>query len=339
MHKLARNAFTAVPVAFSLVIGASSAVGAEDGRVAHITKTDIGIYFRSDPNNWESRASLAGVDGTEVTLRCAIEGMAVGDYSNHIWYMADNANGSGYLPDTFLDTPIKANQWLEGMPRCGQDKPVPTPEEPKSVFFSGTESPKGSAADSVSDRDYALSDWASGGSCKGGHIPGKIPGSVNTLAGWSRGRIGVVYFLANASAEQKSKIHRIVLFDPGATSDIAGSKFFNRGHGCDFEYDVNKLLADWLSSDSQNHLTVIAGADTEMKEDPNDPSSHSTFAGMWKYYFAGIWNKPFADRATVCDYNMLEHKKVLQHSASIVKNPADVCLSAPEGTHLQVWHP
>lgn len=59
MHKFARNAIATIPVAFSLVIGASSAVGAEDGRVAHITKTDIGIYFRSDPNNWESRGALS----------------------------------------------------------------------------------------------------------------------------------------------------------------------------------------------------------------------------------------------------------------------------------------
>lgn len=339
MHKLARNALAAIPVALSLVIGTSNAVGAEDGRVAHITRTDIGIYFRSDPNNWESRASLAGVDGTEVTLRCAIEGMPAGDYGNRIWYMADNANGSGYLPDTFLDTPVKANEWLEGMPRCGQDEPVSTPEEPKSVFFSGTDSARGIAAENVSDRDYALQDWASGGSCKGDHIPDKIPGSVNTLAGWSRGRIGVVYFLANATEEQKSKIHRIVLFDPGATSDIAGSRLFNYGHSCDFEYDVNKLLADWLNSDSQNCLTVIAGEDTEMKEDSSNPSSHSTFEGMWKYYFAGIWNKPFADRATVCDYNMLSHNDTLRNFAGIVKSPTDNCSDAPEGHRLQAWHP
>lgn len=338
MHKLVWNTVVAIPVALSLVVGASSAVGAEDGRLAHIAKTDIGIYFRTDPNNWESRAALAGVDGNDVMLRCVTEGMPVGEYNNRIWYKADNANGSGLLPDHFLDTPVKANEYLAGMPRCDENEVQPT-DEPKSVFFSGTEDPKGSAAQAVSDRDYALSEWASGGSCKGERIPAKVPDSVDTLAGWSRGRIGVVYFLANASQEQRSKIHRIVLFDPGATSDIAGSRLFNRGHGCDFEYDVNKLLADWLSSDAQNRLTVIAGADTEMKESTNDPSSHSTFEGLWKYYFAGIWNKSFAGRATVCDYNMLEHKKVLRHAASMVKNPAEGCLSAPEGTHLQVWHP
>ena len=340
MYKPTRcSALAAAPLALSLVIGASSAVGAEDGRIAHITKTEIGIYFRNDPNNWESRGALAGVDGTTVTLRCATEGMPVGEYNNRIWYLADDVNGSGYLPDHFLDTPIKANEWLAGMPRCGEDKAVPQPSQPKSVFFSGTAGARGVAVENVSDRDYALDDWASGGDCKGDHIPGMVPNSVDTLAGWSRGRIGVVYFLANASAEQKSKIHRIVLFDPGATSDIAGSKFFNRGHGCDFEYDVNRLLADWLSSDTRNKLTVIAGADTEMKEDPADSSSRSTFAGMWKYYFAGMWNKPFADRAVVCDYNSLSHNDTLREFAGLVRSGGDSCPAGPEGHRLQVWHP
>ena len=208
------------------------------------------------------------------------------------------------------------------------------------MFFSGTESPKGSAKEAVSDRDYALSDWASGGSCRGDHIPAKVPGSVDTLAGWSRGRIGVVYFLANATEEQKSKIHRIVLFDPGTTNDIAGTFGpLHRDHGCDFEYDVNKLLADWLQSDGQNRLTVVTGLRTEMKEDSNNPSSHSTFAGMWKYYFAGIWNKPFADRATVCDYNMLEHDDVLRNVAPMVKNATATCPVGLSNHHLQVWHP
>lgn len=339
MYKLARNAIAAVPVALSLVVGASSAVGAEDGRVAHIAKTQIGIYFRSDPNNWESRGALAGVDGTTVTLRCATEGMSVGEYGNRIWYLADDANGSGYLPDHFLDTPVKANQWLAGMPRCGEDKAAPAPAAPKSVFFSGTNSARGVAAHNVSDRDYALNDWASNGNCKGGHIPGMVPDTVDTLAGWSRGRIGVVYFLANATEDQKSKIHRIILFDPAATSDIAGSKFFNRGHGCDFEYDVNKLLADWLNSSAQNRLTVIAGMDTEMKENVDDPSSRSTFAGMWKYYFADVWNQPFADRALVCDYNMLSHNDSLRDFVGLVKSGSNDCPAAPEGHSLQAWHP
>jgi hypothetical protein len=340
MRKLWTMAAAALPIALSLVVGVSTDVGAEDGRLARIAKTDIGIYFRADPNNWESRGALAGVDGTTVTLRCAIEGMAVGEYDNRIWYKADDANGSGYLPDHFLDTPVKANQWLAGMPRCDESSNNSASVAPKSVFFSGTDTAKGSAVESVSDQDYALQDWASGGDCKGDHIPGMVPDSVNTLSGWSRGRIGIVYFLANASEEQKSKVHRIVLFDPAATEDIAGSLGpLHRNHGCDFNYDVNKLLADWLSSDSQNRLTVMTGLRSEMKEDVNSSSSRSTFAGLWKYYFAGIWNKSFAGQATVCDYNMLSHVDVMRDFASIVKNPTDSCPSAPTGHNLQTWHP
>lgn len=293
-------------------------VSAEDGRIAHIANTDIGIYFRTDPNNWDSRGALAGVDGDEVTLRCAINGMAVGDYSNRIWYQADNAKGSGLLPDHFLDTPVKANEWLAGMPRCGENvQPQSDAQEQKTLFYSPNRRQWGLPIETFSDRGIPYSNWTANNCSPEKAVPADFYNSIDTLSGWSIARLGPVYFLAAATSEQKSQVHKIILFDPGSESNMSA---------CDQQYDVNGLLANWLESDEQNQLVIFAGHDTEI----------SDFAGLWKHYIAGIWNKPFANRATVCDYKSMEHTAVLRNFAGQVRNWSGSC---PAGDDLTVWHP
>jgi len=126
-------------------------------------------------------------------------------------------------------------------------------------------------------------------------------------------------------------VHRIVLFDPGATSDFT--------HGaCDTHFDINGLLAGWLSSDAANHLLVLTGRDSEMHD--AGQVGRSTYSGLWHYYFAGIWNRPFAGRAQVCDYNYLEHDRVLIDFASVVNHPSAGCPKAPNAeNYLTAWNP
>ncbi len=311
--------FTAAAVLVGSLLGVSKPVSAEDGRVAHIAHTDIGIYFRTDPNNWESRGALAGVDGDEVTLRCVIEGMAVGQFENHIWYKADNAKGSGLLPDHFLDTPVKANEYLAGMPRCDDNgsQPQADIQQAKTLFYSPNPRPWGLPIEAFTDLDLPYADWTSDNCSSQRAVPSNLPSTLDTLSGWSVARLGPVYFLASASESQKAQIHRIVLFDPGSEANMSG---------CDQQYDINGLLANWLKSDGQNQLVIFAGHDTEMK----------SFAGLWKHYLAGIWKQPFADRATICDYNMMEHTAVLRNFANQARAWSGSC---PSGESLTIWHP
>ena len=62
----------------------------------------------------------------------------------------------------------------------------------------------------------------------------------------------------------------------------------------------------------------------------------SKYTGLWKYYFAGISNQPFANRAQVCDYNLMSNPKVLSKFASIVKQNN---VSCPSGPQLTAWNP
>ncbi|HEX9153783.1 MAG TPA: hypothetical protein VF809_03105, partial [Candidatus Saccharimonadales bacterium] len=288
--------------------------------------------------------------GDRLQLICGTNGEAIGSYNNARWHYAKNLSrpeaGVTWIPDRYLNTPNKANRPTPGERECGSTGGTTstgsnsTSNTHKSVFFSPNDTPTGqNGIKSVADVNIPFSQWASGG-CTSDKVLDKIPAGVDTLSGWSRGRLGPIYFLQEASPERQKQIHNIVLFDPGSTSDMAGKDIL--GHhfnaGCDLNYDVNSILASWLKSDGSNRLTIIAGNDTEMKADPGNPKSNSTFQGLWKYYLADIWNKPFANRAQICDYNSMEHSDTLRNFAWMAKAPQAGCV-AMKGYQLTAWHP
>ncbi len=163
------------------------------------------------------------------------------------------------------------------------------------------------------------------------------------LSGWSVGRLGPVYYLAAAGEARVSQVHTIILFDPGSTSDFAKPSLFRRLLGrktCDWRYDINSLLARWLGTkDAQgnyvNRLLIMAGNDSEEKVD-----GKPTYAGLWKYYLAGIWGKEFAARAEVCDYDGMSHPDVLRTFSHIVETPPAVgsCPTTTSGHKVTYWH-
>lgn len=100
--------------------------------------------------------------------------------------------------------------------------------------------------------------------------------------------------------------------DLGSTNEMAKLSLLDRLRGmeppCDLSYDINSLLAGWLQSSPQNQLVVFTSRDSE----------RNNFGGLWTYYFAGIWNQPFANQALVCDYNGMQHPDVLQNFAGYI---------------------
>ena len=212
-----------------------------------------------------------------------------------------------------------------------------TPSEvsgPFSVFYSGTDTPTGVPNITVADRNFGYNQWAIGNCQPGGAIAFQ-GNNVNTLAGWSKGRLGAIYFLAAAGTQRVSQVHRIILFDPGSTADFTATSIWDKLTGvvaCDQKYDINGLLANWLRSNPANHLIVLTGKDSEQK----NSQGVSKYNGLWKYYFAGIWNQPFANRAQVCDYNLMAHPDVLRKFAYIVKQNT---VSCPRGPNLVPWNP
>lgn len=326
-----------------------------------------GVWFRNSPHTADTdRVTGLGVYANEwVQLICYDWGDSVGPYNDSLWYFTKNQTrptvgsreNSGYLNAHYINDQKKANEVDAGVPQCGSSTspatsgPAPTgppistgpttpqthpqPSRSTSVFFSPNDTPGALGDRQPADLNLRLSDWSSGSCDSSQAFAAAYMGgeSVKTLSGWSKGRLGIVYFLTTASPSALNALHRIVLFDPGNSGDFAKPSGWSALLGqttCDWHYAINEHLASWLSSNSANHLIVLTGLVSEEK----DGNGKSTYAGLWHYYFAGIWNQPYADRAIVCDYDRMSHTDVLSKFASIVKSDAFAC---PGG--ISSWNP
>jgi len=143
-------------------------------------------------------------------------------------------------------------------------QPAPAPAAPKSmsVFYSPNGVSTGVAGLTLADQNVPAAQWTDG-VCGTGNAVNAVDiglGTASTLAGWSAGRLGPIYFLDTASSAQIARVHRIILFDPGNTGDFAPESWWSSLLGsptCDWRFPIPSLLANWLQSDPANHLTLI----------------------------------------------------------------------------------
>jgi hypothetical protein len=312
-----------------------------------------GVYSRNSPRMGDTpRIAGKGIyPGDIARLICGItDGEAYGPNNNTTWHKIINLSrpehGEFWENDRFFNTPNKPGELAPGEKNCNEPSSGGQPAEKAkskitSVFYSPNTNPHGIDRANGADLNLTIDKWSAGDCAP--ELAAKVPAGVDTLAGWSVGRLGPVYFLEKATDEQKNDLRTIILFDPGASSDMDKPSFAKQLAGkntCDWRYDINGLLSDWLSSNKENRLFVMTGRDSEMKTDPGNPGSHSTFQGLWKHYFAGLWNKDFADRAKVCDYNNMDHATVLDSFSEMIDNPPENCPISPNSNHpLTQWHP
>jgi len=319
-----------------------------------------GVYARSTPHiNDTQRINGFGVYPNQIVeLLCGVtDGDPVGPYNNTTWHfvtdLSNPGEGNFWVSDHYLDTPNQPGQLTPGENTCADEStnpmatPATQPATVTAVFFSPDSTPSGlsNVANLTGDttvKGVPLNTWAPG-NCSDAAVVKQVPSTANTLAGWSRGRLGPLYFLAAATQAQKDKIHTIILFDPGNESDFGGHVFlwYHIGGACDWTYDPNTLYANWLKSNPSNRLIVITGTASEVKVNPRDPSSQSTYNGLQDYYFASVRNTTVGkQQVQVCDYNALSHDDVLRHYGSIVAAPWSGCPTAPDSTHvLTSWNP
>lgn len=340
----------------------------------HIANGNWGLHPNSP--TIASAISETMTQGAEFDVQCVAVGDPINPSGQEVattdpnadvaWeYGTDPTDGdTGYVSDQGVDTAVTPGQEIEqlaaqGIPECGSGT---TPDQTAStqpitsVFFSPIPNqPNGLALlPDVANVDYAFDDWTIKNSdCSDAQAVRDIenlPSTVDTLAGWSLARLGPIYFLAGATQEQKDRIHTIILFDPGNTKDFV--------EGCDTnkKYNINTLLAEWLRSNKTNRLIIYTGLRTEEGSAGPYPQpfqeqlqngtfqqqpyiDNETFAGLWKYYLAGIWSKNFANQAQICDYNGMSHEDVLRNFAHTVQNPQSGCPVAADGQEPVAWNP
>lgn len=203
--------------------------------------------------------------------------------------------------------------WASNTARAPLPAPAPTPGG--SVFYAGLPSP------SVPDGyDYAtsatvrrrLSQWAAGNCdtswADDGFAEVVADRRITTLAGFSLGRLGPVYFLHAASANRVAPINRIVMFDPGNADDLYG--------GCDRSVNASRTLATWLRNNPDAKLIILAGKRT----------AQNRHQGIQDVYFApAIRGQSIASRVIVCNLDTWEHADVIKGYHHFIGSPPDRC--------------
>lgn len=367
-----------VALAVLAIVVALGTSGVAASRTAHAAANDAVIHhiingsWYLHPSNSTDTPTFSGpisdlmTQGTEFDVQCVRSGDAITPDGNLAtdgngdvaWeYGTDAVTGDmGFVSDQGLDTQVTPGHEIaqletQGIPVCGnsvQPNPTQATNSITTFFFSGT--PTDTGTSKVPRRNdvqyFALNNW-SGGHCTMDTVWGDIqnmPSTVHTLAGWSRGRLGPLYFLWVATQAQKDQIHTIVLYDPGSTIDFAEPPWYKEILGdetCDWQYDPATTYYGWLQSHpTQNRLIVITGKDSEMKDKPNDPQSHSTYAGLGQYYFSKIRSTPYSEQVTVCDYNYMNHEDTVQDYYGLMDTDFSGCPAAPDTSHqLTTWSP
>jgi hypothetical protein len=275
-----------------------------------------GVWFRYGPDpNQTTRTTGVGVYyGEHVRVKCYWHGTPLGPYNNDVWYYAYDVerptaagqSNEGWINTHYVDDGMTANQPNPAVPQCasgsgdggtvgtggGSSGPL---GEGASVFFQ----PRGHHDRTRADADVEFGSWAPGGCRYGaGAVSDPLGGSwLGTLAGWSLARLGPVYFLAAASSEVRSHVHYVLIIDPGNGSQFASS--------CDASVAPSRVLADWLSLSSGNHLVVITAQKTASDD----------HRGLQHYYLTAIKARHLNAQVLVCNDDHLTHSDAFKKYA------------------------
>ncbi|HEV3321378.1 MAG TPA: hypothetical protein VG147_04205 [Solirubrobacteraceae bacterium] len=168
-------------------------------------------------------------------------------------------------------------------------------------------------------------------------VPANQSASISTLAAWSKAR-SAPFLLLKESKSWLSRIHYILLFDPGTQAELDNSP-------CDRKYNMGLILQEWLTTSSTNRLVILSGQVTADR-------GHVTeiglgHAGIQDTFFTPLkvlGDKPGHPPRTqiiVCNYDTMSHEEVwMKYSSWILKPPImlSTCPSWP-GHSVMAWNP
>jgi len=130
-------------------------------------------------------------------------------------------------------------------------------------------------------------------------------GSANVLVGWSIGRLGPIYFLAQ-SRNRWDEIDTIWLLDPGDEGRMTGSP---ENGNCDNELPElpSTYLRQWLTGDSSRNLVILSGALSESDDR----------AGLERFYLSGFDTPRLYAQTSLCLID--ENDQVFNHDNRLVQ--------------------
>lgn len=334
---------------------APSAAFAGTGLIFNVVDADndpySGLYLR-DATNMASANRVQHrymLYGTEVELICFSEGESVGPHNNRLWhkvYVRNNhaAGQTGWVADRYLNTPIKANERVNGEPDCNASAPPPALPGGGSLYFSpynGNDilvyygpfnrlkrwETHPSPASLTLDEKVWQPDC--GNASKAVPAANQLPKNkrITTLAGWSSGRNGPIMYLTAKPAGWE-QINFVLLIDPGNKDAYYSGR-------CDTKYpDKSKMLADWLARDRNNTLMVLAGENTA--DYANKVNGHA-HAGIQNKLFQSIRtdSRGVRSQVVVCNYDGVNHENMWINYKNKMNSPSRSC----PGSASKSWSP
>lgn len=157
------------------------------------------------------------------------------------------------------------------------------------AFFSGLNGSGLAQADPYADWEFTdepdhdrYSTWK-GENCTPSAEVGDMPNSINTLVGWSLGRLGPIYFL-DAYRERIPEIRTVYLLDPGSTEVLESS--------CEprLSERPGQTLRRWFDQGGDQRLVIIMG----------DSTARNGLQALTKYYLADL--RGLDDKVFLCDW-------------------------------------
>jgi hypothetical protein len=286
----------------------------------HGTGTD-GVLIRSAPNTSATRLGWMG-EGTSPDYHCFTYGESI--HGVNVWFNVTHAGITGYYASYYDDSSYHSEAELTskyGVPKCGSGNPqppdqpppsrpppgppptTPPPDGPVAVYYSPYGPNDHEVADGTTQIVYP-SQFYERGHCsrsKPGYLQAKRVAAghpIGTLAGWSLGRIGLLYFLDEASIAELRQVNYGLLIDPGNYGELS----------CDRTIGGGGILARWLTVNPAAHLVVIAA----------EQARQQNFHGITATYFdpiraASTSKRNLPARVLTCTYN-IDHQAAFRMS-------------------------
>jgi hypothetical protein len=270
-----------------------------------------GVWFRTaaDPGQTTRTDGVGIYAGEHLRVRCFAVGTPFGPHHNDIWYYAVNVerptaagrSNEGWMNTHYVDDGMTADNPHPSVPRCARadgNGDAPVRRAPAAMYFSPYDGQDTYRVKDGSTIEVNKKTWwkGCGGSRHAYDIGKQALGGrpAKTLAGWSAGRLGVLFFLKHATDDELRQLRYVLLIDPGDL-DIMTCDSTLAGGGLGGVY-----LARWLSANPNAHLVVISASWTR--------SGRSK--GIQEVYFNPIrdWSKQNGSklerRVLTCNYTM-----------------------------------
>jgi hypothetical protein len=286
----------------------------------HISGTaGEGVFIRSEPNT--SRPPVGWMpEGASPDYNCFAWGQNIGGVP--IWFNVNYNGVTGYYASYYDDSSYHSNEELTakyGVPLCGSSppasslpaspspSPAPSPSPPTgstptnsplAIYYSPYNKGDSGGQFELNDgatKNFYFKEWES--HCEEPNSAPKRPYQVastwaagrpiQTLAGWSKGRVGVISYLWNANQAQLAQLNYVLLIDPGYWSQMT----------CDRTRAAGGAIVRWLQANTNAHLVIISSTEITQQENSR---------GIQESYFNAVRaaSGNLSPRVLVCNYSL-----------------------------------